>query len=177
MRDFLNVFSVENFCERDFSEKFLRMFSKKSQEAKYAKIIEIYNTTNQNMKDTTKFCDCSRQTVNNALAWKSNGASKSPPRGRPSKLSRNIKLFVLYTTIAQPTITGNALAVMIQSHFGVTASDSLINDFRKNISFKYGRRIPVIQLSPSNKLHRVQFASTFLASGFSHRHIIFSDEK
>jgi hypothetical protein len=93
--------------------------------------------------------------------------------GRPTKLSRPIKLFILFTTIANPQISGQKLKLLIMATFGVQIFEVLINIFRHNISFKFGRWIPVLVLTPIHKMNRVQFANGFLTSGISANQVFF----
>jgi hypothetical protein len=58
---------------------------------------------------TASVLKISRQTVYNALKWESQNRPNRGKMGRPGKLTDEIKLFIVFQTIATPTLSGDAL--------------------------------------------------------------------
>ena len=93
------------------------------------------------------------------------------------QISEGRKLYILVMTLQDPTISGNNLSILIFRKFGTNIGRTIINEFRKSISFKYGNGISVLPLTDTYKIKRLNFANNYFIQGYPHRYVVFSDEK
>lgn len=145
---------------------------------RYQHFVDVYHLQNDDLDAAAAACKVSRGTIRNALDWEAAGRPPPPRMGRPPKLTLPVKMLIFHATLADPTIGGNRLSVLIYHRLHVNVGKTVINEYRKKLSFSYRPRVPYIPLSLANKLARTAFARNFLAAGpLLHRHMVFSDEK
>ena len=161
--------------KNDFNSLTACLFIMKSKEEAYENYIRVYNET-KSFSQTSRIFGVTANTIRNALAWEQNGKPKIV-LGRKEKLNDQMKLYIIFSTILEPTLSGEDLSDKLFQIFNMRVSRTTINDFRNKISFKYGSRIPHLPLTQNHKIKRINFSNEFLQSNISHRNVIFSDEK
>ena len=93
---------------------------------------------------------------------------------KKKKITEAIGKFIETLTIANRTISGEAIAKLIFEKYQIPISKSYVNCYRRQIGFRYGPQIKTFPLTQAQKEKRLEFAKKYAENTFEN--VLFTDE-
>ena len=93
---------------------------------------------------------------------------------KKSKITDAIGKYIESITIANRSISSQAIAELIFQNYQVVVSRALVNNYRHLLGFKYGPQIKTFVLNDAQKQKRLNFAKSNINTNFDN--VLFTDE-
>lgn len=140
--------------------------------------IEALIEFNFNTRDIQKILRCSPNSISKVK--KSINETGSPPPmakiGRPTKKTDNVASFIIKETNQNPYISASDLQFNIQNTLKVDIGQTVLNELRKELGFKFLPPLKEPLLTPIHKEKRISFCYSILKKRHELPFIGFSDE-
>lgn len=135
----------------------------------------VFVLSNNNKTVTAETLGCCRQTVHSNIS--TDGNRKIPPkRGAPTKMTKEITLFIEARTIAEKRLPSLKLANEIKDIFNVKINRKTVDRARRKLAFRFHPPLKGVVLSTTAKTNRTAWCTKHLVEKTDFKKVIFSDE-